>query len=104
MMTAIFAPAQPWFKDFTLRADLGFLGAPKDYRLGANIRLPHKKPRQSKNHPNPLLTEQQKKENHAFSKIRVAVEHVIGGMKHLAESRIKCNTSTLKSFTKSSLN
>ena len=97
MMTAIFAPTQPWFKDFTLRADLGFLGAPKAYRLGANMLLPHKKPRQSKNHPNPSLTEQQKMENRAFSKIRVAVEPAMGGMKHFhcLTHRIRQRTMSL---------
>jgi hypothetical protein len=38
--------------------------------------------RKSKNNPSPQLTDIQKQENRAHSKIRVAVENAIGGMKH----------------------
>ena len=82
MMTELFDPTKPWFADYTLRADLGFLGAPKDYCFGCNILLPHKRPRKSKNNPYPTLNESQIKENRALSKTRVAVEQAIGGMKH----------------------
>jgi hypothetical protein len=34
-----------------------------------------------KNNPNPTLTPQQKKENRAISRVRVAIEHLIGDMK-----------------------
>ena len=81
-MTNVFDPTQPWFNGFTLRADLGFLGAPKDYSQGSAILIPHKKPRKSKNDPTPSLTTSQKKANQEFSRIRVLVEHAIGGMKH----------------------
>jgi hypothetical protein len=82
IMSETFDPAQPWFQGTTVRVDLGFLGASKDYGCLSDFRMPHKKPRKSKNNPNPQLTEAQKKQNRAFSKIRVLVEHAIGGMKH----------------------
>lgn len=37
-----FPPEQDWFKDFTVRVDLGFLGIDKDYKC-KNILLPYKK-------------------------------------------------------------
>jgi hypothetical protein len=82
MMKDCFDPRVPWFKDVVVRADLGFLGADADCGPCCDIRLPHKKPKKSKRHPCPQLTEQQKRENRDHSKIRVAVEHAIGGMKH----------------------
>ncbi len=48
------------------------------------INIPHKKPRKSKANPNPTLTEEQKEENRAVSRVRVVVEHAIGGMKRFA--------------------
>ena len=63
--------------------DLGFLGIKKDYQ-GDKIEIPHKKPRKSKNNPNPTLTEEQKAENKAISQIRIFVEHAIGGIRRFA--------------------
>jgi hypothetical protein len=83
-MKVCFDPTIPWFKDRTLRADLGFLGAPADYGSDAEIRLPHKKPRRSKSNPHPRLTKAQKRANRDHSRIRVIVEHTIGGMKYFA--------------------
>ena len=60
--------------------DLGYQGIIKDYE-GENIEIPFKKPRKSKNNPNPTLTAEQKQHNKELSKIRVLVEHAIGGMK-----------------------
>jgi hypothetical protein len=81
-MTSLFDPALQWFEGLTVRLDLGFLGAEKDYGDSSNIILPHKKPRKSKKNPSPQLTNHQKKENHKFAKVRILVEHAIGGMKH----------------------
>ena len=82
MMTSLFDPALPWFDNLTVRLDLGFLGAEKDYGISSNILLPHKKPRKSKKNPCPELTDAQKKENRMLAKTRIIVEHAIGGMKH----------------------
>jgi hypothetical protein len=82
LMKQIFDPTMPWFEDINAYLDLGFYGANKDYGKNAQIRLPHKKPRKSKNNPFPNLTDIQKKENKAHAAIRIAVEHAIGGMKH----------------------
>ena len=51
-----------------------------DYR-GARIDIPTKKPRRSKKHPNPQLSEAQKAVNTALSQVRIFIEHAIGGMK-----------------------
>ena len=70
-----------WFEQLEILIDLGYLGFDKDFEaLKTNI--PHKKPKRSKNNPEPYLTEQQKAENRAISQRRIFVEHAIGGLKH----------------------
>ena len=69
-----------WFYPFNIFIDLGYLGFDKDYRA-KDISIPHKKPRKSKNNPNPQLSQAQKDENKVMSQKRVVVENVIGGMK-----------------------
>jgi len=80
MLKEEFAVEIPWFKDINVLADLGYQGICTDY-VGKGIRIPHKKPRKSKNNPNPQLTDEQKKENFVLSKMRIYVENAIGGMK-----------------------
>ena len=46
-----------------------------------HIAIPHKKPRKSKQNPNPALSAAQKAVNKALSQVRIFVEHAIGGMK-----------------------
>ena len=62
------------------KVDLGYQGILTDY-VGEDIHLPHKKPRKSKNNPETSLTDEQKLENQALSKIRIFVENAIGGLK-----------------------
>lgn len=69
-----------WFECLKVLADLGYQGIVKEY-VGHEIQLPHKKPRKSKQHPAPTLTDQQKANNLALSKIRVLVENAICGLK-----------------------
>jgi len=54
--------------------DLGFTGI-KDYLSESQVQIGHKKPR------NKELSKQQKLQNQGISKVRVVVEHAIGGMK-----------------------
>lgn len=75
-----FNPELDWFENFTVYVDLGYLGIAKDYKI-KNLFIPHKKPRKSKNNPNPVLTENQKQENKEMSRQRVIVEHAFAGMK-----------------------
>jgi hypothetical protein len=75
-------PSLSWFKNCICYVDLGYQGIQKDYAFPENILIPHKKPRKSKNNPNPTLTDKQKAENKALSKVRIFVEHAIGGMKN----------------------
>lgn len=80
MLKEEFPPDQPWFENQNTLADLGYQGILKDYK-GDGIRIPNKKPRKSKNNPNPGLTEEQKNENRDLSRVRIFVENAIGGMK-----------------------
>lgn len=83
-----FPPGLDWFKRLSVLVDLGYLGIQDDYQIG-ELGIPHKKPRKSKSNPSPGLTKEQKEENKALSKIRVIVEHAIGGMKVFGILRIK---------------
>lgn len=69
-----------WFEDFVLWLDLGYLGTRKAYDA-KEVKMPHKKPRMSKNKPSPALTDEQKAENRAISQVRVIVEQAISGLK-----------------------
>ena len=57
-----FNPKIKWFETFNVLVDLGYKGFDKDYKTGT-LSIPHKKPRKSKNNPNPKLTQAQKDEN-----------------------------------------
>jgi hypothetical protein len=71
-----------WFEDFILWLDLGYQGIQNAYTAKA-IHKPHKKPRTSKANPTPSLSQEQKAENQAISRVRVVVEHAIGGLKRV---------------------
>jgi hypothetical protein len=75
-----FEPKSNWFKIFKVYVDLGYQGFANDYKTAA-LFIPYKKPRKSKNNPNPELTKEQKDYNKEISSIRVKVEHAIAGMK-----------------------
>jgi len=75
-----FPPDVDWFQAFRLWVDLGYLGIQKEY-AAVEIYIPHKKPRKSKDNPNPTLTEVQVAENRQMSKVRVVVENAICRMK-----------------------
>ena len=59
--------------------DLGYQG--NDTMPGADLHIPHKKPKGGK------LTRTQKKENQKLSSRRVIVEHAIGGIKQFGIMR-----------------
>ena len=63
-----------------MRVDLGYLGMQSDYR-GHQRDIPTKQPRKSKKNPNPQLSDEQKAANTALSRVRIFIEHAIGGMK-----------------------
>lgn len=69
-----FSPKENWFKKFTIRVDLGFLGFDKDY-VCKKLIIPEKKKKKKD------LTDAQKKRNRQKSQKRIFVEHSIGGMK-----------------------
>jgi DDE superfamily endonuclease len=80
LLTQEFPPEWEWFADMNVRVDLGYLGIRSDYR-GDRIDLPTKKPRKRQKHPNPQLSDEQKAANTALSRVRIFIEHAIGGMK-----------------------
>jgi len=80
MLKQEFPPEVDWFSDLNVRVDLGYLGIQSDYR-GDQINIPTKKPRKSQKNPNAQLSEEQKAVNTALSRVRIFIEHAIGGMK-----------------------
>ena len=82
-------PHQPGLSSVDVDVDLGDQGIKSRYPTFHAIQIPHKKPRKSKNHPNPTLTPPQKKENRAISRVRVAGEHLIGDLKSFQILAIK---------------
>jgi hypothetical protein len=87
-------PELDWFTDINVRVDLGYLGIKSDY-CGEQIAIPTRKPRKSQKHPNPPLSAEQKAANTVLSRVRIFIEHAIGGMKrynilvHTFRNRIK---------------
>jgi len=73
-------PEVDWFADLQVRVDLGYLGIKSRYR-GDQIDLPTKKPRKSQTNPNPPWSDEQRAANTALSRVRIFIEHAIGGMK-----------------------
>ena len=69
-----FPPEQPWFTNFKVRVDLGFVGFDKDYHC-KELFIPYKKP------PKQELTLEQKAGNKVLAKERIVVEHSIAGLK-----------------------
>lgn len=74
LLKTVFPPEEKWFDNYSIQADLGYLGFDKSYECG-EIELPIKKKK------NEVLTQEQKSINQRISSQRVAVEHGIGGMK-----------------------
>jgi len=73
-------PDQDWFSEIAVLLDLGYQGVQTDY-IGETIEIPVKKPRKSQKNPDPQLSDHQKAANQALSRVRVLVEHAIGGIK-----------------------
>lgn len=80
MLKKEFPPEEAWFELFQVLVDLGYQGILTDY-VGEKIQVPHKKPRKSKRNPVTSLSEEQKAENKALSKLRIFVENAICGLK-----------------------
>ena len=80
MLTQEFPPELAWFTALPVRVALGYRGMKSDYR-GEQIAIPTRKPRKSQKTPNPQLSEEPKAANTALSRVRILIEHAIGGMK-----------------------
>jgi hypothetical protein len=87
-------PELDWFVDINVRVDLGYRGMQSDDR-GEQIDLPRRKPRKSQKNPNPPWSDEHKAAHTALSRVRIFIEHAIGGMKrsnilvHTFRNRIK---------------
>ena len=71
--------------------DLWFLWIVTDY--GDQIKeiiIPEKKPRTSKENPEPKLTEEQKERNKNKSQLRVKVENAISWCKRFGQDSVEC--------------
>ena len=80
MLKQEFPPELTWFVLLQVLVDLGYQGILSDY-VGDKIQIPYKKPRKSKKKPVTSLTDEQKTENRALSRIRILVENAICGLK-----------------------
>jgi len=80
MLQQEFPPAWAWCAAIAVRVDLGYLGIKSDYQ-GARIAIPTKQPRTSHKTPQPPLSDEQKAAHTAWSRVRIVIEHAIGGMK-----------------------
>jgi len=80
MLKQEFPPEIDWFRDIHIRVDLGYQGIQSDYQR-EQIDIPYKKPRKSQKNQNPELSADQKAANKVLSRVRIVVEHAIGGMK-----------------------
>lgn len=100
MMKTEFDPDENcWFSDHGLFVDLGFLGIKKDYDA-KQIFIPFKRTkRKSKEDPETELTKNQKEYNKSVSKIRIKVEHAIGGLKRyrFLSDRLRCRDAAFYS-------
>jgi hypothetical protein len=88
------------FASKKLYVDLGYLGIQKDYQLGA-LGIPYKRPKKSKNNPDPTLTTEQKLYNQSVSRKRVCVENSIAGMKRYQILAVKYRGKSIERFDSS---
>jgi len=71
---------KPWFSTATVFVDTAYIAMVKDYIVN-KVFAPFKRKRKPKGQPKDELTEEQKQFNKELSKVRITVEHAIGGMK-----------------------
>ena len=94
MLKQEFPPELDWCTNIHFHVDLGYLGIRSDYG-GDQLDIPTKKPRKSQKNPNPQLSDEQRAAHTALSRVRIFIEHAIGGMKrynilvHSFRNRIK---------------
>ena len=84
-----FPVGKGWFKKCRVLVDLGFVGIDKLYEIKELV-IGKKKPRKSKNNPEPELTDEQKEKNKKVSRERIFVEHAIGKMKKFRILKNRC--------------
>jgi hypothetical protein len=80
MLQQAFPPEVDWCTALKVRVERGSLGMKSD-DSGDQIAIPTQKPRKSQQHPNPQLSDEQRAAHTAVSRVRICIEHAIGGMK-----------------------
>ena len=73
-------PELDGFVDMHVRVDRGYRGMQSDYR-GEQMAIPTRKPRKSQQHPNPPGSEEHTAAKTALSRVRIFIEHAMGGVK-----------------------
>ena len=79
-LTQAWPPEVDGVADLHVRVDLGSLGMQAAYR-GEQLDIPTRKPRQSHKHPNPQWSEEHKAAQTALRRVRLCIEHALGGRK-----------------------
>lgn len=78
-----FPPEYNWLDGMQVEVDLGYQGIVKDYPT-AQIAIPFKKPRKSRNNPDTGLSDSKRQQNRLLSSSRVVVEHAVAGLKRFS--------------------
>jgi hypothetical protein len=73
-----FKPDLPWSVDHKVWADTAYLGMRSLFEA-IQLNIPYRKPRKSKNNPDPKFTQTQLDHNHWVGKHRVVAENAICG-------------------------
>ena len=85
MLKDEFLDVKSIFSETSLMLDLWYLWAEKDFWEDSLwILIPKKKPKKSKNNPEPELTLEEKESNRIISSFRIKVENAIGWAKKLS--------------------
>jgi hypothetical protein len=79
MLQQEFPPELDWLTDPYVRVALGYLGIISD-SCAEQIDIPTRKPRTSQKNPTPPVSDAHKASNTALSRVRIFIEHAIGGM------------------------
>ena len=94
LLKAAFPPeAGRWFGGMEVHMDLGYLGFEGKYPGAAAVSIPAKRPRGGE------LSDEDKASNKAKSKVRVKVEHAIGGMKRFRVLSDRLRRQDMKAYS-----
>lgn len=87
-----FKGKEDWFSNQNLGLDLGYIGVDKIIKA-KRIYIPNKRPKKSKDVPNPVLSKEQILYNSMVSCLRVPVENTLAGVKRAFVLKNKLRSS-----------